>query len=290
MSIKYGSPQEEALDLALSTRIRIIEGNIDILSVVRACFIVASNLSKKEDLKWIEGELNGHKENPEYREIKLPKKYKRGEFESTKLKFPITTFKYYKDANQSLTIVQPEGNLELRPDHCTEIIDFIINKCLNFLTECISEVHYLGYIQSIFEEIRKKVDSDIRKLGKEINQEMNSIYLNLISKNPADKLKVADSCRRILKFIANKVFPARENKYRLKSGIELEVKDNQFINRLICFFDEKEAKLTSSECHYLSNLNKEIEKGVHIKELSQEEASMIALHTYIILHESLRYI
>lgn len=290
MENKINSPQEDALEIALTTRKKIIEGNSDILEVIRACFIVASDLSKKEDLEWIEGELSGHKTAPGYRKISLPRLGGSHEFIYEKLHFPISTFKYYRDNKKNLTVVCPKHNLELRPDHCTEMIEYITNKCLKFLTECTSELLYGGYVQSIFEEIRKNVDSNLEKIDEKISQEMQSIYLNLRSQNPADKIKVAHSCRRILKFMADKVFPAKEGKYKLKNGYELEIKDNQFINRLICFFDEKNSKLTSSECHYLSNLNEEVEKGEHEAKISQEECSIMSLHTYLIINEVLKYI
>ena len=290
MVIKYNSPQEEALELALSIRMKIIENGIDVLSIVRACFIIANNLSKNEDLKWIEGELYGHDVNQDYREISLPKKSGRG-FETKTLCHSITLFKYYLEKNEKTDLVyDKEENLVLRPDHCQKIIDIVINKCLKFLTSCIKELHYSGQIQSIFDDIRKNVDSNLSKLDKDINNEIQSIYSNLTSPNVADKPKVADSCRKILKFVADKLFPAKNEFYKLKNGKELEVKDNQVLNRLICFLDTKDSKLVASECHYLSNLNREIQDDTHKKEISQEEASMIALHTYLILYESLKYL
>lgn len=291
MITKYNSPQEEALELALSTRLKIVEGTSDILSIVRACFIIANNLSKEEDLKWIEGELNGHeKPSPGYRKITLPERLS-GKFRDTTLSFPITTFEYYRTKNENLTIVcKNENDLTLRPDHCTEMIDSIINKCLKFLTSCIKELHYSGQIQSIFDNIRKEVDSNLDELDKEISNEMQSIYSNLTSPNIVDKPKVADSCRKILKYVADKLFPARVENYKLENGKELEVKDNKVLNRLICFFDRKHSKLVSSECNYLSNLNREVQDDTHKKEITQEEASIIALHTYLVLYEALKYL
>ena len=296
MADKYNSPQEEALELALSTRLKIIEPNPDILSIVRACFVIANNLSKGEDLDWIEGELNGwpcSEDCPEYRAISLPLKYaSRGSFENKKVRFSIEKLKHYIDRNEGIILYfeDDENRYNLRPDHCIEIMGLVLNKCLKFLTACILELHYSGKIQSIFEEIKKEVDLKIINLGEGINQELQSIYLNLISKNPVDKSKVADSCRRILKIVADKVFPPKIGAHLLKNGVELEVKDNQFLNRLICFFDEKDSKLTSSECLYLSNLNEEVQDDVHKEEISQEEASNIALHTYLVLYEALKYI
>jgi len=67
---KFSSPREEALELAIQTRKDILEGKGDIVSVLRSCLIISTNLDKKEDEKWLKSELSGYtKDIPSYRII-----------------------------------------------------------------------------------------------------------------------------------------------------------------------------------------------------------------------------
>lgn len=74
---KFNSAIEEALALAYETRRSIIEGNVNLPSILLTCSIVALNTKKEEDSYWIYCELNGYTDlspfykdkTPSYREI-----------------------------------------------------------------------------------------------------------------------------------------------------------------------------------------------------------------------------
>ena len=62
---KYRTPQEEALDVAMRVRDRIVNGERDSVSLLRQCLIVSQNLGKIEDTRWIFREINGYPEKDE---------------------------------------------------------------------------------------------------------------------------------------------------------------------------------------------------------------------------------
>ena len=147
-------------------------------------------------------------------------------------------------------------------------------------------------MESLFNNISSVVEKKIEVLDKSILEELKSLYLNLVSKNSSDWVKVAHSCRRVLKFIADKVFPASDEKYITKDKREWQVKDNNFLNRLICFFDkEGVSNISKSEVEfvekYIRAVTSETQDGVHKNEITHFEASTLAIHTYLILSQVL---
>ena len=72
---KFSSPREESLEIAIQIRRAILEDKIYSDSVLRDCLVIATNLNKKDDIKWIISELSGYKSSdiiPSYRNISCP--------------------------------------------------------------------------------------------------------------------------------------------------------------------------------------------------------------------------
>ncbi|MEK6945205.1 MAG: hypothetical protein AABW63_00230 [Nanoarchaeota archaeon] len=291
---KFESPQDEALEIALTIRRKLLDGKEDIISVLRNCLVVAINLSKESDIEWIKKELEGifdKNKIPGYRVLSCPDKAT-GKLKECKIPFEIKLL--YDLAIKDENITYESENVTLRALDGRRIIDRVSNKCLFFLNDCISKLQYGGYIQSFFETIRNEVDKKLGFVDLTVYQELQSLYINLKSNNPTDYPKVALSCRQILKSLADRVFPAQEQKYKTRDGREWEVKENNFRNRLLCFMDKNSASdIVKSECEimekYFKETTEEAQDGVH-KRLSHYDASMIALHTYLILSEVLNKI
>jgi hypothetical protein len=86
--------------------------------------------------------------------------------------------------------------------------------------------------------------------------------MNLTSTNPADWNKVAHSCRKMFKLLADKVFPSREEPYKMKDDKILEVDDPHFINRLYAFLDQEtssdERRILIAEIGYLESYLRQV--------------------------------
>lgn len=300
---KFSSPREEALEIANTARKSLLDGKSDIVSLLRSCLVVSKNLKKIEEEKWINYELSGYPESskvPDYRLI--PCKYTEGGFtrkdlRKFRLDSPIYIIMSFIKANQPLKMKYEENvvagfdRLSLRL-----LISNIEDKCLSFLNDVISELQFGGIVEYLMEGIRNQADEKLAKLDENISQETNSLYTNLSSKSPADWTKVAHSCRRILKFLADKIFPPTNEVYIMKDGRSFEVKENQVINRLCAFIDQKatgeERKTAIAETKYLEEYIRQVvdisQKGEHGKDIEEYDAHIIAIHTYLIVSEILK--
>lgn len=216
MENKFNSPQEEALEIALITRRKLLDGQEDVVSVLRNCLVVAVNVNNIADMGWIKEEITGDfKKIPSYRKrdcLEIDTK----DFKKCDINFEIKLLADFVRRDENINDIK--NNAIIRPIDSNRIIDSIINKCLFFLNKCISELQYGGYMQSIFEKIRKNVDNRLKEVDPRIFQEIQPVYSNLMSINPADWPKVALSSRRILKYAADKLFPASETDYITKDG------------------------------------------------------------------------
>jgi hypothetical protein len=108
---------------------------------------------------------------------------------------------------------------------------------------------------------------------------------------------VGNSCRRVLQFVADEVFPPKEEPYLMKDGkTELKVGKNEFINRLCAFVDGKangtERRFLVAESNYLGDYLAGVvelaQKVEHSKNVEKLDANMVAIHTYLIVSEILR--
>jgi len=304
---KFSSPREEALEIALQTRKGILEGKLDAVSVLRACLVIANNLNKPDDEKWLISELSGYTKSdkiPQYRHVSCLIYDKSGTFGGFRV------FKVRHDAHFLSGILQGENPyfnirmkdttdvLTLQEPKIRGLLDTITDRCLFFLNDTISELQYGGIVEYLMEEIRKNTDEKLTKLDARLTDETQSLYVNLTSTNPADWNKVGHSCRKILKLLADKVFPSTEEPYQLKDDRMLEVGDPHFINRLCAFLDQKtsggERKFLIAEIAYLESYLRQVveydQMGEHKPSIEKFHADMMAIHTYLVTSEIMKHV
>lgn len=167
-----------------------------------------------------------------------------------------------------------------------------------FLTRVYIELRFSQIAQDIFAGIRAAVDSNIGRFIPDSIQKFAAVYDGLNSSNPEDWSNAAHSCRRILQDLADSLFPPqKDSRYVEKSGKELEIKlgaDN-FINRLICFIEDKAksgryTELVGSHLKYIGDRLDAIfaatQKGSHAQ-VSKKEANRYAVYTYMIVGDIL---
>jgi len=302
----FSSPREEALDIAFQLRNDIISNKTDAASVLRGCLAIASNLNKQSDLNWISRELKGYGPDgiiPEYRKVSC--RYKRkgiidlaDGFEVNDVGFSVHILISHTKKDAALEIVGGESIDYLTVERIENLLAAVIDRCLLFLISVIGELQYGGVVENLMEEIRRKTDEKLAVLDTSIAEETHSLYLNLMSTNPADWIKVGHSCRRILKLLADKVFPSSTQKYTMKNGKVLEVLDSDYINRLCAFLDKEtsagEKKLVTTEMGYLEGyIHRTLDYAQMVEHSSSIEklhADMLAIHTYLVASEILRYV
>jgi len=299
----FSSPREEALEIAYQTRKNILVGNANTVSVLRACLVIANSLNKDDEVKWITQELSGYETTvplPEYRIVMCA----RGSdiqpiWVKAKLVYPAHQFVQLVEKNKDMRSEEDDGKIVVvAAAKMQTLLENITDRCLFFLNKVINELQYGGAVEYLMEEIRRKTDEKLATLDTTITDESHSLFSNLTSTNPADWTKVGHSCRKILKLLADIVFPPSNEKYTAKDGKSFEVQEPNFINRLCAFLDQKcsgeERKLMVAETGYLeSYLTQTVayaQMVEHNPSIEKFHADLLAIHTYLVASEILRHI
>jgi hypothetical protein len=298
------SPKEESLEFALQTRKNILERKSDAVSALRACLIIATNLNKKVDENWITKELDGYLDNdsiPSYRIVDC--RYATGrtyslDYEKVNVPSPTPRILSFKERGVQATLAKGFRSCRISLTDMEAILAAITTRCLMFLNNTINELQFGGIVENLMEEIRKKTDSKLGRLDSKINGEIESLCVNLASDNPADWNKVGHSCRNILRLLADKLFPPKDEPYLTTNGKALKVLASNVINRLCAFLDQKfsgeERKFLIAEIKYLQSylhqINWYTQKAEHSLSVQKFDADMVAIHTYLIISEILRFV
>lgn len=302
---KFSSPREEALEISLIARKKILNNQGDAISILRACLVIATILNKKDKEKWVTKELTGYIDSdnlPKYRinrcKYKKDKIYQQ-KFYNFKNWYPVHLLLDYIKKNEIIeaSFVETHEIVYVTPSCMTTVLSNIIDTCLMFLNEVINELHYGGIVEYLMEAIRKNTDEKLATLDKKLADETQSLFMNLSSTNPADWNKVGHSCRKMLKILADNVFPPKDEKYKMKDKREIEVGDPNSINRLCAFLDKKlsggERKFLISEIKYFESYLRQVtdyaQMGEHKPSIEKYHANMLAIHTYLIMSEILKH-
>ena len=291
------TPKEEALEIAIKTRDKLLEENPNTSAIIQGCFVVASSLGDTENLKWISDELDGYSSNtevPRYRKFWQRKSGKPRE--DIYVIHSVLIIENFCLKEKTFEVWDPDiedKGYSLDSGWCYRILSGVKNRCLIYLTNKITELRYGGLISSIVDKMIDDINIKISKMNVEAMSELQSIYNNLSSgKSETDWSKVAHSCRRVLKIVADSLFPSQNEQYIDSIGKRHNVKEDDYMNRLLAFVDTKRGNgIISAEIKYLSSYLDNIRdfsgKGEHSK-IDKVQAEQIAVHTYLILSQILK--
>lgn len=161
------------------------------------------------------------------------------------------------------------------------------------------EIKFSGIADDIFSRIRERVDSNIGKYVPDAVQRFSAIHDNLISENTEDWSNAVHSCRRILKDLADAIFPA-QSKGRIKktNGQQITIKlgEEEYINRIICFIEDHSSSdrfihIVGSHLSFigerLDSIVESAHKGTHTTIVSPEEADRYVIYTYMVVGDIL---
>ncbi len=208
-------------------------------------------------------------------------------------------------ANPNQMVFPPQGNYNERQGlrNQATLASRRLATRRSFIHNYTYKIHYQlkfsGFASEVFSRIRDRVDTSIAELLPDAVKRLASVYENLRSQNPEDWSNAAHSCRRILRDLADAVFPA-QTEPRIKSymgkNITIDLRADDYINRVICYVEDNIESPTAkaivgSDLAYLGNRLDAIvagaNKGSHTDIVTREEADRIVVHTYMILGEIL---
>ena len=164
----------------------------------------------------------------------------------------------------------------------------------DYALEKLLELSYSEIAGDAFSRIRAATDQEIgHRLPKAV-EKFSAIYNYLESENSEDWANAVHSCRRILKNLADSVFPAA--KPQTRGGKEVKLDDSNYINRLICFAEdnstsERFQEIVGSHLKFLGQrldaINKAASKGTHTEIATRSEADRYVVFTYMLVHDIL---
>lgn len=143
-----------------------------------------------------------------------------------------------------------------------------------------------------FDVIRERVDDLLLDICPDAVEKFMSAYQMLGSKSSEDWSLALTACRRVIKAIADALFPPTDEQ---RDGRKLG--EEQYINRLWAFLDDhleagSDKDLAKAHIDYLGSfvqrLHEKTSKGVHAS-VTYEEAVRVVLYTYLTLGDILEF-
>ena len=165
----------------------------------------------------------------------------------------------------------------------------------NYASKKHYELKFSSVTNDAFSRIQKRVDSQIDQLVPNAAQKFAVIYDYLKSDKPEHWSDAVHDCRRILKDLADALFPSQpQPRAKTIQGKKREIKlgNEDYINRLVCFIEdnsksERFNELVGSHLDFVGNrldsIYRAANKGSHTDITSREEADRCVVYTYMIV-------
>lgn len=165
------------------------------------------------------------------------------------------------------------------------------------------DIHYelrFGSVQEeIFQKTRHFVDLKLSEMVPEAVSKFISAFDNLKSENPEDWSNAVGSCRRILKAVADKLYPPNPGGQEEieKNGKRIKVGPDHYLNRLILYVQDKSKSRTFKSIvgshleYFVERLEAVLSaghKGAHEDIQTAEEAERYIIYTYLLIGDLLR--
>lgn len=203
-------------------------------------------------------------------------------------------------SHSAINPMRPIGNANERIQIAKAIQDYTqkIEKVKSRIYEYVVNINYelkFGNItEDIFARKRENVDNHLKEICPDAVKKFISVYENLMSTNGEDWANSVHSCRRILKDVADTLYPPCNQPFD-KGGKQIKVGEDQYINRLVIYIEGKSEseKFTSIVGSHLKYIGERIDsiceaanKGSH-HEVKLDEAERYIIYTYLILGDIL---
>lgn len=162
------------------------------------------------------------------------------------------------------------------------------------------ELTFGNVASDVFTSYREKVDNYFSDLSNDTILKLQAIEDKINSNNPEAYSQALTTCRRLFENTAtelfNKYFPSYSEKtYKTKSGKDIDVSGDHYINKLSAVIETLQSKSASKSVEgsniiytiqWIESLNKLQCKGVH-SDITKHDAMQCIIHTYISLGDIL---
>ena len=177
----------------------------------------------------------------------------------------------------------------------TSKIESVQGNIYSYILTINNQLVYGNVVEDIFTNNRKLVDNKLKDVCPDSIRKFVSVYKNLESNNPEDWANAVHSCRRILKDIADSLYPPSDSPIKV-SGRTVKIGEENYINRLIQFIDSKSDSATYKNVvgvnlrnigERIDNIHNAVCKGTHT-EINKIEAQRYIIYTYLLLGDIMR--
>lgn len=177
-----------------------------------------------------------------------------------------------------------------------EVLGRIQYRVYSYLCQCERALGFGAGAGSIFDRYRTRVDSHLADLAPEVLEQLNAAYRRTQEGDSEARSHALTSCRRMLRSVADVVFPPRDDPIIGRDGKPHAAGADQYLARLWAFLDTQTGpggagrRLTTAALDDVGNpverLNDLANKGVHA-EVTQAEVDLCVLHSFLLAGEVL---
>ena len=181
-------------------------------------------------------------------------------------------------------------------NHYRSILERIKNRVYDFLSQTEKQIIFGQIHSNIFEQNRQYVERRLGQLCPEALLKFVAAYRRSQENDPESRAHALTSCRRLIKDLADKLYPPTEESVEGADGETRILNDDKFKNRLWQYVYEQIGRSTSGELllanvqdlgNRIDRLYKLTNKGVHA-EVSVFEVNQCLIQTYILVGDILR--
>ncbi len=176
------------------------------------------------------------------------------------------------------------------------ILARVKDRLWEFLTETEHELTFGEATAETFDRLRAYVDRQLTTISPPALEQFQTAYRRLKDGGGEDRAHALTSCRRVLKTLADELYPARSAPVMGSDGKEHVLTDAAFVNRLLQYVNETvgkhengavvQATLMDIDAR-LSALNELASKGVHA-DVTTYEVDTCVVQTYLVVADVLR--
>lgn len=161
----------------------------------------------------------------------------------------------------------------------------------NYVLGVYYEMKFKNIAEDIFHNRKIIVDKALSKYLPDTFEKFVSVYENLKSEKAENWANAVHSCRRVLKDLADFLYPASDEEIEIREGKLLKLNDANFIARLKQFVlknkdSQSFQKIVGSHLEYIGDridsIYKTTTKGSHAK-VDQKEAESYVMYTYMLV-------
>jgi hypothetical protein len=208
-------------------------------------------------------------------------------------------------ANPNQMVFNPMGNFLERKGlddsirKTTQLIHVAKSNIFTYVLNVYHQLRFSSVPEEIFERTRKRVDLGLAQMVPEAVEKFVSVFDNLKSENPEDWSNAVGSCRRILKAVADVLYPPNPEgaKEINRSGKKIQVGPDNYINRLMLYVEERSDSrsfhsIVGSHLDYIGDrldaIHKASHKGAHTDIQTVDEAERYIVFTYLLIGDLLQ--